>query len=74
MPRSQQQAISDGVYAWMAEHPISVHDAIEDGAKKGIIEWLDQNGEDLLRKILPRALEIADWNQEAGVINEGKKP
>lgn len=55
--RQELEAISDGVQAWLENHPISGGDCLVDGARKGIVEWLDRNRDDVIEAI---AEKIAD--------------
>lgn len=48
------EALTDGVFAWMADRPISTHDALEDGARKGVIERLDANRGEIIEAIAGR--------------------
>ncbi len=49
--RERRDALSDGVYGWMADHPISTYDALSDGAAKGVKEWLDAHREEIVEAL-----------------------
>ena len=56
----KSRAISDGIYAWCCEHPISTQDAIEEGAKKAVESFLNNS------TIIDRIIESVS----KGVVNE----
>lgn len=49
--RDKLEAVKSGVFLWMADRPISVLDSIEDGARRGMIEWLDANRDAIIKAI-----------------------
>jgi hypothetical protein len=55
--RDKAEALSDGVYGWMGNHPLSTHDAISDGAARGLRAWLDANAAEFVDII---AKKVAD--------------
>lgn len=55
--RDRLKALADGVHAWLAEHPISTQESIEDGARRAVTAWLDANREALVEAIARKVAE-----------------
>lgn len=49
--RNKLKALADGVFDWMADHPLSSHDALCEGADKGVNRLLDNNAEEFLDQL-----------------------
>jgi hypothetical protein len=46
---------SDGVYAWLDDHPITAQEPFFDAVDKAVTRWLDSNCEDIVAAIASRA-------------------
>lgn len=53
------RALSDGVFAWMNDHPVSTYDGLGDGAQRGLERWLDGNADDFVLKLATRIAAVA---------------
>jgi len=64
--RRKLEALTDGVFAWMADHPISVHDALSEGVKEGVKQWLNAHADEVVEAIaerLARRLKSPERNE-----------
>lgn len=49
--RAVKEAISDGWYAWISDHPITAGDTMELAIKAAWKEWLEDHTEEILKAI-----------------------
>lgn len=65
--REKREAISDGVYAWLSDHPVSFYDALSNGAERGVSKWLDANiDEEVWDRIAKKIAErVDDWRPDS---------
>ncbi len=43
------------VYQWLCDHPISAHDAIQDGIAKAAAQWLEEHKDKIIEEIAKNA-------------------
>ena len=52
--REKLEAISEGVFAWFADHPISIPETIESGVYKAVYKWFDDHETEIIDAIAER--------------------
>ena len=55
--RDKLEALTNGVFAFLADREISTQESIADGAKAGVIQWMDANREAIVEAIAKRVAD-----------------
>ncbi len=49
--QDKKEALREGVYNWLVDHPLSAADGLAMGAEKAVFRWLQENVEDVRERI-----------------------
>ncbi len=47
--------VTDGIYFWLVDHPITAHGVVEAAIRSGVRSWMDENKDEILEMIAREA-------------------